>query len=87
MAGLVPAIYVFRVRLTWIPGMPLALCARTKKVRAQPIGISAAPNMTGQARGEGERMAGRHIKARRQCLFRFGHGFADVRGDASMKFC
>jgi hypothetical protein len=24
-----------------------------EKVRAQPIGISAAPNMTGQARGEG----------------------------------
>jgi len=24
-----------------------------QKVRAQPIGISAAPNMTGQARGEG----------------------------------
>ena len=30
------------------PGMTSA-----KKVRAQPIGISAAPNMTGQARGEG----------------------------------
>jgi hypothetical protein len=26
--------------------------------RAQPIGISAAPNIAGQARGEGERMAG-----------------------------
>jgi hypothetical protein len=24
-----------------------------QKIRAQPIGISAAPNMTGQARGEG----------------------------------
>jgi hypothetical protein len=58
-----------------------------KKVRAQPIGISAAPNMTGQARGEGERMAGRHIKARRQCLFRFGHGFTDLRGHVSIKFC
>src|SRR5262249_5662820 len=32
-------------------------------VRAQPIGISAAPNMAGQARGEGERMAGRFDKA------------------------
>jgi hypothetical protein len=30
------------------PGMTSA-----QKVRAQPIGISAAPNMTGQARGEG----------------------------------
>jgi hypothetical protein len=27
--------------------------AGSEKVRAQPIGISAAPNMTGQARGEG----------------------------------
>jgi hypothetical protein len=27
--------------------------AVSEKVRAQPIGISAAPNMTGQARGEG----------------------------------
>jgi hypothetical protein len=79
MAGLVPAIYVFGVRLTWIPGMTLGVCVRTK-IRAQPIGISAAPNMTGQARGEGERMAGRHIKARRQCLFRFGRGFTDGRG-------
>jgi hypothetical protein len=26
--------------------------------RAQPIGIPAAPNIAGQARGEGERMAG-----------------------------
>jgi hypothetical protein len=42
-----------------------------QKVRAQPIGISAAPNMTGQARGEGERMAGCHDKSQPHCLFRF----------------
>jgi hypothetical protein len=29
-----------------------------EKVEAQPIGISAAPNSAGQARGEGERLAG-----------------------------
>jgi hypothetical protein len=28
--------------------------AGSEKVRAQPIGISAAPNMTGQARGRGK---------------------------------
>jgi hypothetical protein len=42
-----------------------------QKVRAQPIGISAAPNMTGQARGEGERMAGRFDKAQLHSLFRY----------------
>jgi len=32
-------------------------------IRAQPIGPSAAPKVTGQARGEGgERMAGRYTK-------------------------
>jgi hypothetical protein len=40
-----------------------------KKFRAQPIGISAAPNTAGQARGGGERMAGRLVKARPYCLF------------------
>jgi hypothetical protein len=40
-----------------------------KNIRAQPIGQSAAPSITDQARGEGERMAGRHDKPRPSCLF------------------
>ena len=47
MAGLVPAMCV----LGGAKGVRARLIL--KKVRAQPIGISAAPNMTGQARGEG----------------------------------
>jgi len=42
---------------------------RRQKVRAQPIGISAAPNSAGQARGEGERWPVRPNKAPWRCLF------------------
>ena len=41
-----------------------------KKIRAQPIGPSTAPNMAGQARGEGGRMAGPPTNRRSLCLFR-----------------
>jgi hypothetical protein len=44
-----------------------------EKARAQPIGISAAPNTTGPARGEGERLAGRHDKPRWWSLFLVSH--------------
>jgi hypothetical protein len=41
-----------------------------ENIRAQPIGLSTAPRMAGQARGEGERMAGRHANRRDWRLFR-----------------
>jgi hypothetical protein len=43
--------------------------ASEKSLRAQPIGISAAPKTTGQARGEGERMTGPGENDRQPVLF------------------
>jgi hypothetical protein len=40
-----------------------ALVASAQKARAQPIGISAAPNTTGQARGRGKEWPARHDKS------------------------
>jgi hypothetical protein len=49
-------------------------CLSHKRIRAQLIGPSAAPTMAGQARGEGEGMAGPHDKAPPECLFRHRAG-------------
>jgi hypothetical protein len=40
-----------------------------QKIEAQPIGISAAPNSAGQARGEGKDWPARHDKRRPARLF------------------
>jgi len=55
-----------------------AWCLSHKKIRAQLIGPSAAPTMAGQARGEGEGMAGPHDKARLGRLFRHPAGGAGI---------